>query len=261
MSMDASFCYDHQQDIIWWIILFIPALIESISLVYRCSTLNHFGYLTLFFYVMTLIDISFLYALTLICAVYYICYIIHQTYYFVCYHWRKYYSWIILWLFYVFFLLSVGLVMLVYLISQIVSDKLAWQIALPFQTKWIVWLEYVSLSVFFLPQLFHRFHIKDLIALVGCCFFPWFYSQQSEIMRLHHSFYGLILLALPVRCFQWLGFVVCLDSLMYVWWSERGYWKDDSTLISYDCINVLWENWKLVYTLYLLYACIQIAQK
>lgn len=264
MFVDESFCYDYRQDILWWIILLIPAFIEIVSfLCYSGCTLNHFAYLTIFCYVTAVIDIAFLYALTVICGIYYIYYIFQQTYYFVWYHWSLYQAWpIILWLFTVVCLLMIGATMLMYIILEIVSEQFMWQIHLPYQTRSIVWVEYVSLSVFLLPQICGKFsmkHLLYLVALMGCLFFPWFYSQQSD-MRLHHSFYGLVLIALPVRCLQWLGLCVCLDSLMYVWFPERGYWKDE-TFVSYDCINVLWENVKLVYTLYLLYTCLQISRK
>jgi hypothetical protein len=238
--------------------LMIPAIVELVYLG-TLGVVNHLSYITLLGYVGAVIHPAFLYGLTGICGVWYISHILQQTYYFVRRHWGML---IILWLFYVFFLLGVGIAMLIYLILQM-REQFTWQISLPYQTWAIVWGEYASLAVFFLPQMTGRFrmkHILYLAALMGCFIFPLFYSRQSEKMRLHHSFYGLILMALPVRCLQWLGTFVCLDSLMYMWLPERGYYNGD-TFVSYDCINILWENLRLVYTLYLLYACVQICTK
>jgi hypothetical protein len=81
-------------------------------------------------------------------------------------------------------------------------QKFSWAVNLPWQTKGVVLAEYLSMAVIHLGLAINKFIKKDrigalfhLAATEAAIALPIFYWNNE--MRLHHSFYGLALMALP----------------------------------------------------------------
>ena len=130
--------------------------------------------------------------------------------------------------------------------------KFTWAIALPWQTKGVVLAEYLSMAIIHLGLCIHKFIKKDraaalfhLTAAIAAVAFPIFYWNNE--MRLHHSFYGLALMALPSRTTKILGSMVVLDSLSYMLQPLRGGVDTNGRFQKYDFINVIVDNFALFF--------------
>jgi len=125
-----------------------------------------------------------------------------------------------------------------YVVYPILTEGFRWSVSLPFQTKPIVFLEYAVVGLIHLGLgVYHSikgdkekaaFHyVTAAVSII----FPIYYWNNE--MRLHHSFLGLILMALPFRTMKWIGSVITLDSSMYMLMKNRH---------DFDFMNILWGN-------------------
>lgn len=96
--------------------------------------------------------------------------------------------------------------------------------------KWMVFLEYAALGVLHLGIAAHKFikgHPKEgvfhLFSGALGFLFPAFYWNDAK-MRLHHSFTGLIMMAVPSRPIQFMGSLITLDSSFYLFVDNRSTW-------------------------------------
>lgn len=145
-------------------------------------------------------------------------------------------------------LLTVGTVFTLFVAKPLLISGFTWHLKLPFQTNLVVFLEYASVGVLHLGlagRSFLKKNKKDalfhLFAGALSFIFPTHYLHTK--MRLHHSFYGLILMALPYRSAKFIGTLVTLDSASYFISPKRGYFSvsdwGTKNFNSYDFINVL----------------------
>lgn len=146
-------------------------------------------------------------------------------------------------------ILSIGAYAIVPLFS-----KFTWGVYLPFQTKEVVFGEYVFLGVVHGALAYHKWKqgnkseslFHGIAAALATLFPPYYLNNDS--MRLHHSFYGLIMMALPWRASKILGSLITFDSTLYMVASHRGYPEIDaygrSVLRNYDFINLIADNFR-----------------
>lgn len=139
-------------------------------------------------------------------------------------------------------------------VSPLLTGGFQWQLSVPFQTKAVVFLEYAAVGLLHLglsvrswrkgnraEALFHLF------ATALSFGFPSFYLHND--MRLHHSFYGLILMALPSRTAKIFGSFIAFDSSLYAFASQRGGFLHGK-FVEYDFINIVLEQFKLFVQLF-----------
>jgi len=129
------------------------------------------------------------------------------------------------------------------------TNGFSWSIALPFQTKGVVFAEYASLGLVHGGLAYSKFRKGDiaggLFHLFGAALsfiFPAFYWNND--MRLHHSFYGLLMMALPFRATKFLGSMIVFDSSLYMLEPVRGY-ATAQDFVQYDFINSVADNFPL----------------
>jgi hypothetical protein len=125
-----------------------------------------------------------------------------------------------------------------------------WHPYIPFQTPLVVFLEYIAvgtvhlgLATKYIIQKKPNEAIFHIVAAALSLIFPLYYLNYE--MRLHHSFYGLVLMTLPYRPAKFFGSLVTFDSLLYFISPERGYFtmaRWGQTFHSYDFINVVVEK-------------------
>ena len=96
--------------------------------------------------------------------------------------------------------------------------------------KWMVFLEYAAVGLLHLGISIHKFvkgHQKEglfhLFSGALGFLFPAYYWHDANT-RLHHSFTGLIMMALPSRPIQFMGSLITLDSSFYLFVNNRGTW-------------------------------------
>ncbi|MBS0629274.1 MAG: hypothetical protein JSS30_03510 [Verrucomicrobia bacterium] len=123
-----------------------------------------------------------------------------------------------------------------YVVYPIITEGFKWTISLPFQTKPIVFLEYAFVGLIHLGLAIHNYIKGDkqnslfhLFTAALSIIFPLYYWNNQ--MRIHHSFLGLILMALPFRTMKWIGSAITLDSSMYMFMANRH---------DFDFMNILW---------------------
>lgn len=150
--------------------------------------------------------------------------------------------------------LGVAITVGICVLWPMISNGFSWAVSLPFQTKGVVFAEYASLGLIHgglaykkwkegnkLGALFHIF------AAALSFIFPAFYWNND--MRLHHSFYGLALMATPYRPLQFFGSLVTLDSALYFIEPWRGYISTTAAGLpqknEYDFINTVVDNYAL----------------
>ncbi len=110
------------------------------------------------------------------------------------------------------------------LTEDLIAYGFTWQIELPLQTRAVVFLEYV------IPGVILFFQKKYVTSLLGLVFPIYYLRAENEVMRLHHSFTGLVLLCIPSWPVQYLGTCIVLDSAMYMIVPDRSI---------YDIMNVI----------------------
>ncbi len=130
--------------------------------------------------------------------------------------------------------------------------KFSWSVSLPFQTKAVVFCEYAALGLIHAGIAYSKYKKGDkagaafhLAATVAAFTFPFFYLNHE--MRLHHSFYGLALMALPSRPSKILGSMITLDSAMYMLAPIRGGINARGRFSSFDFINIIVNNFALFF--------------
>ncbi len=141
------------------------------------------------------------------------------------------------------------------IVSPLITGGFQWHLSVPFQTKAVVFLEYAAVGLLHLglaarswrkgnraEALFHLF------ATALSFGFPSFYLSNND-MRLHHSFYGLILMALPSRTAKIFGSFVTFDSILYAVANPRGGFLNGK-FVEYDFINTVLEQFKLFLALF-----------
>lgn len=122
----------------------------------------------------------------------------------------------------------------------------SWNINLPFQTGEVVLLEYCMLAILHGAIAYSKYKKENshsyfhLFAAAMACLLGIFYFKTDQ--RLHHSFYGLILMAAPFRSLQFLGSAITLDSACYLIQPMRGYFDANSNFHDYDIINTILEK-------------------
>ena len=141
-----------------------------------------------------------------------------------------------------------------YLIGPLMGH-FSWAIHLPFQTKWVVFFEYAALSIPHLGLAIHHYRKGDkalaafhITAAMLSIIFPICYWNQE--MRLHHSFYGLGLMALPFRAARFLGSLVTFDSFLYFISPLRGWFADGIMKNDYDFTNIIEDHFSLFWNAY-----------
>lgn len=150
--------------------------------------------------------------------------------------------------------LGVAIAFSVCVLWPMLSNGFSWMVYLPFQTKGVVFAEYASLGLIHgalackkwkegnrTGALFHIF------AAALSFIFPACYWNND--MRLHHSFYGLALMATPYRPLQFFGSLVTLDSVLYFIEPWRGFISTNAAGLpqknEYDFINTVVDNYSL----------------
>lgn len=134
------------------------------------------------------------------------------------------------------------------------SNGFSWMVPLPFQTKGVVFAEYASLGLIHGGLAYKKWKegnragaLFHIFAAAMSFIFPAFYWNTD--MRLHHSFYGLALMATPYRPLQYFGSLVTLDSALYFIEPWRGYISMNAAGLpqknEYDFINTVVDNYSL----------------
>lgn len=128
-----------------------------------------------------------------------------------------------------------------YVVYPILTVGFNWSVSLPFQTKPVVFAEYAFVGLVHLGLAIHSYIKGDkknglfhLFAAALSIIFPLYYWNHE--MRLHHSFLGLILMALPFRSMKFIGTAITFDSSLYMFSPHRG---------NFDFMNILWGNFPL----------------
>lgn len=141
-----------------------------------------------------------------------------------------------------------------YIIAPMIAHGFSWAVSLPLQTKGVVFAEYASVGLLHAGLACYKWKKGDrwgalfhVFAAALSFIFPAFYWNTD--MRLHHSFYGLLMMATPFRSLQFLGTVVSLDSALYILAPLRGYTSVDALGFTrfnqYDFINTIVDNYPL----------------
>jgi hypothetical protein len=147
-----------------------------------------------------------------------------------------------------------------YVLSPLITKGFSWGVSLPFQTKAVVFLEYAFLGLIHGCLAYSKYRKGDksgalfhLIAAVMSIVFPSVYMGDA-VTRLHHSFYGLALMALPFRTTKFIGSMITFDSALYFSGIARGYQTIDvdgkPVLHQYDFINSIVDNFPLFVNTY-----------
>ncbi len=136
-----------------------------------------------------------------------------------------------------------------YIISPLFTTGFTWSLSIPFQTKAVVFLEYALIGAVHLGLAARSYQKGDkkkalfhLFAGAMGFIFPMFYWNNQ--MRLHHSIFGLIFMALPFRPIQFIGSLITLDSSLYMFSAARGGYAA-GTFHSYDFMNVVVDKFPL----------------
>jgi hypothetical protein len=141
-----------------------------------------------------------------------------------------------------------------YIIIPMLNTGFTFAVHLPFQTKGVVFAEYALVGALHGVLTYKAWKKGDkkqalfhLFAAALSFIFPLHYLNND--MRLHHSFYGLLMMALPSRPLRFLGSIITFDSLLYMIEPWRGY----TTVVplsspknhQYDFINSIVDNYAL----------------
>lgn len=141
-----------------------------------------------------------------------------------------------------------------YVLMPMMTNGFSFAVSLPLQTKGVVFAEYAAVGVLHGALAYRQWKkgnkaaaIFHLFAAALSFIFPAYYWNNE--MRLHHSFYGLLLMAAPSRSLKFFGSLVCFDSALYFLSAFRGYvvsipyWGDK--VYQYDFINSVVDNFPL----------------
>lgn len=139
----------------------------------------------------------------------------------------------------------------VYILTPMISHGFSWSVSLPFQTKGVVFAEYAAVGLLHGAIACYQWkkgnRSEALFHLFACALsfiFPGFYWNGE--MRLHHSFYGLLLMAAPSRTLKMFGTMATIDSALYMLAPLRGYWGTTSwgtsRFCEYDFINIVVDH-------------------
>ena len=116
---------------------------------------------------------------------------------------------------------------------------------LPWQTPAVVFAEYAAMGLIHGVQALQKWRSGDIASAVFHTLsaalgfvFPSYYLHHD--MRLHHSFYGLLMMALPWRP-EFLGSVVTLDSFMYL--VEPHYYVNDFVNLMVDHFPMFFQGY------------------
>ncbi len=131
-------------------------------------------------------------------------------------------------------------------------QKFSWSVSLPFQTKLVVFFEYAALGILHAGIALSKYLKGDkagalfhLTAAVAAIAFPVFYWNHE--MRLHHSFYGLAMMALPSRTAKILGSAITFDASLYMLEPLRGGYVAPGDFVRYDFINIIVDRFPLFF--------------
>lgn len=123
----------------------------------------------------------------------------------------------------------------------------SWSVSLPYQTKGVVFMEYASIGVLHSGLAYSKWQKGEKGAALFhlfcgglSIFFPFMYWNND--MRLHHSFYGLLAMAMPFRAMKIFGGLVTCDSALYFLEPLRGYANAVGNFVQYDFINSVVDN-------------------
>jgi hypothetical protein len=139
-----------------------------------------------------------------------------------------------------------------WILAPMLANGFTWKIDLPFQTKEVVFAEYASIGILngaiahakWKKQEKREAFYHSLVGLLSFAF-PSFYWNND--MRLHHSFYGLLLMSTPSRPLRMLGSAITFDSSLYMFEPLRGYDAADpqfggTSFYEYDFINTILDH-------------------
>jgi hypothetical protein len=139
----------------------------------------------------------------------------------------------------------------IHILSPMISHGFSWSVSLPLQTKGVVFAEYAAVGVLHGAIACYKWKkgnrseaLFHLFAAALSFIFPAFYWNGN--MRLHHSFYGLLLMAAPSRTLKMFGTMATFDSALYMLAPLRGYWGTTPWgtphFHEYDFINIVVDN-------------------
>ena len=124
---------------------------------------------------------------------------------------------------------------------------------LPHQTNLVVKLEYFSMGLahgYIALQKLKAgnncggmFHLCAAISAVA---FPYIHLAQGEELRLHHSLLGPALQPLRVKTLKTTGTYISIDSTLYSFAPQRGYFDCFGNFMSYDYMNVIVDKFPSV---------------
>lgn len=112
-----------------------------------------------------------------------------------------------------------------YVIPPLMISGFSWSISLPWQTPAVVFAEYAALGLLHGYEAVTKWRhgekaaaVFHAVAAVMGFVFPSYYLSHE--MRLHHSSFGLLMMALPLRPIQFLGSIITFDSSLYLLYSK-----------------------------------------
>lgn len=138
-----------------------------------------------------------------------------------------------------------------YILMPMFAGGFCFSVSLPLQTKGVVFAEYAAVGVLHGALAYRQWKkgnksgaLFHIFAAALSFAFPGYYWNHE--MRLHHSFYGLLLMAAPSRSLKFFGSLVTFDSLLYMISPWRGYsavnqWGYQLDY-QYDFINSVVDN-------------------
>ncbi|MCI5052922.1 MAG: hypothetical protein MRY21_07310 [Simkaniaceae bacterium] len=133
-------------------------------------------------------------------------------------------------------------------IYPLLTSGFTWSLSLPFGHQQLLsFLAYAALGTLHLGLAFrsykkgdHKNALFHLFAGILGFAFPAYYLHAGD-MRLHHSFIGLALMAIPSRVTKLIGSMITFDSSLYALEPLRGYqgmWNFNQ----FDFMNIFWNH-------------------
>jgi len=142
-----------------------------------------------------------------------------------------------------------------YVLYPLLTKGFSWSVHLPFQTKGVVFAEYAGIGAIHGALGYSKYKngnksgaLFHLFAGALSFAFPTFYLNHD--MRLHHSFYGLAMMALPSKTAKFLGSLITFDSSLYMLEPVRGFPNIYNTISGYDFINSIVDKFPLFINTY-----------
>ena len=108
-----------------------------------------------------------------------------------------------------------------YALVPLITNGFSWTVSLPWQTPAVVFGEYAALGLLHGYQAVSKWRHNEkasalfhsVAAIMGFVFPSYYLSHE---MRLHHSSFGLLMMAIPSFPIQFLGSIITCDSSLYL---------------------------------------------